>query len=123
MEQAEFEQLVSAGIDAIPEPYQSRIQNVVFQVEKEPTQQQRKDLGLRRCDSLYGLYQGVPLTKRGGMVSSIVPDVITIFMYPMIEQFEGEALARRVKKTVWHEVAHYYGLDHKRIHELETKHY
>jgi predicted Zn-dependent protease with MMP-like domain len=112
-----FDQLVSNAIDHIPEQYKNRIDNVVFKTEDEPTQEQRKKLGLRDCDALFGLYEGVPLTKRNGAVYTIVPDVITIFKHPMIDIYNDEnSLKNQIYKTVWHEVAHYFGLDHEQIH-------
>jgi predicted Zn-dependent protease with MMP-like domain len=112
-----FERLVSDAIDHIPEQYQEKIQNVLFKVEDLPSYQQRQKLGLRKCDALFGLYEGVPLTKRNGGVHSIVPDVITIFKYPMTSIYpEEDALKKQIYETVWHEVAHYFGLNHKEIH-------
>ena len=117
----DFEGLVSDAIDHIPEHYQEKIQNVVFKVEDLPTYQQRQKLGLRRCDALFGLYEGVPLTKRNGSVPSIVPDVITIFKYPMVNIFpDKDKLKKQVYETVWHEVAHYFGLNHKDIHSVKN---
>ncbi len=122
MEESEFEKLLAEAIDKIPDMYQSKIKNLTFRVEPEPTFQQRSELGLRSCDALYGLYSGVPLTRRGGAVNSIVPDVITIFMHPMIELHPKiDDLKNQIFKTLWHEVAHYFGLDHDRIHAIETK--
>lgn len=115
-----FNALVSKAIDNIPKLYQEKLKNVVFNVEDEPSEQQRQKLGLRECDALFGLYEGVPLTSRGGAVHSIVPDVITIFRRPMIDIFPSEvALQNQIYETVWHEVAHYYGLNHDRIHKAK----
>ena len=119
--EAQFREYVGEAIKNIPEVYQEKLDNVRFIVEPQPSKQQRKDLGLRPCDALYGLYQGVPLTKRGGAVHSIVPDTISIFMYPMIEHATSVvALKKQIYKTVWHEVAHFFGLDHDRIHAVES---
>jgi predicted Zn-dependent protease with MMP-like domain len=115
-----FENIVSDAIDNIPENYQLKLKDVVFKVEDKPTQKQRQKLGLRDCDALFGLYEGVPLTQRNGAVHAIVPDVITIFMYPMVDIFKDEtALKKQVYETVWHEVAHYFGLDHRMIHRAK----
>ncbi|MFT4532232.1 MAG: putative Zn-dependent protease with MMP-like domain [Candidatus Saccharimonadales bacterium] len=120
MKMEEFEQLVSAAIDNIPELYQEKLGNVNFRTEDEPSEDQRQKLGLRRCDALFGLYEGVPLTGRGGATHSIVPDVITIFRTPMVDIFNSpESLKKQVYETVWHEVAHYYGLNHERIHKAK----
>jgi predicted Zn-dependent protease with MMP-like domain len=111
-----FDKYVGDAIDNIPEMYQKKISNVLFKVEEFPSEEQRKKLGLRKCDALFGLYEGVPLTKRNGAVHSIVPDVITIFKHPMMEIYNEESsLKKQIYETVWHEVAHYFGLDHKMI--------
>ena len=116
----DFDSIVSEAIDNIPEQYQKKIKDVVFKTEPEPTQEQREKLGLRRCDALFGLYEGVPLTKRNGATHSIVPDVITIFEHPMTDIYTDEkGLKQQVYETVWHEVAHYFGLDHKMIDDAK----
>lgn len=117
-----FEQYVSEAIDNIPEPFSDNIENIAFMVEDQPTAMQRKELGLRPCDALFGLYQGVPLPKRGGNQHSIVPDVITIFRHPMIDiHTDVVQLKKQIFKTVWHEVAHYFGLDHDRIDAAQPR--
>jgi predicted Zn-dependent protease with MMP-like domain len=119
--QPDFEKLVTDAIDNIPEPYGSRLQNVAFLVEDEPTPQQRQQLGLRCDQSLFGLYEGVPLPARNGTIK-LLPDKITIFKRPMEYSAQSlEGLKEQVGRTVWHEVAHYYGLNHERIHALERK--
>ena len=115
-----FEKLVSDAIDNIPSQYQSKIKNVLFRVEDEPTLEQIQKLGLRSCDALFGLYEGVPLTKRNGAIHSIVPDIITIFKHPMVDIYSDEiTLKKQIFETVWHEVAHYFGLDHKMIYDAK----
>jgi predicted Zn-dependent protease with MMP-like domain len=122
MDENTFSRYVSEAIDAIPDQYQESVASIRFKVEREPSTQQRKELGMRHCDALFGLYEGVPLPNRGGQVRSILPDTITVFMHPMVDLFPDEkALKTQIRKTVWHEVAHHFGLDHDRIHALENK--
>jgi predicted Zn-dependent protease with MMP-like domain len=65
------------------------------------------------------LYEGVPLPARGGM-TKLLPDKITLFKIPLaMHSPDHAALQENVRHTLWHEMAHYFGLDHKRIHELE----
>jgi predicted Zn-dependent protease with MMP-like domain len=117
-----FESIVSDAIDNIPEKYQEKIKNVLFKVDEEPTPEQRTKLGLRKCDALFGLYEGVPLTQRNGATYSIVPDVITVFKHPMINIYESETeLRKQIYETVWHEVAHYFGLNHRMINEVKNQ--
>jgi len=117
----EFQNLDSAAIDAIPPLYQKHLQNVAFLVEQEPTPAQRTKLNLYPNETLFGLYEGVPLPQRGG-TTKLLPDKITIFKNPALQVSNSLAeLNEHLRHTVWHEVAHYYGLDHNRIHELEQK--
>ena len=118
----QFEQLVRIAIDHIPEQYGKRISNVAFVVEDEPDEHQRTKLKLRSDQSLYGLYEGVPLTKRGSGYNLVVPDKITVFRLPILaSSMTMQDVENRVYETVWHEVAHYFGLDHERIHKLQSK--
>lgn len=117
----QFEELVSAGIDAIPALYQSRLENVAFIVEDEPSAEQRVKLKLACNQTLLGLYEGVPLPQRGG-TTKLLPDKITLFKKPLQARSNDLTdLKDQVARTIWHEVAHYYGLDHTRIHALENK--
>jgi predicted Zn-dependent protease with MMP-like domain len=117
----EFEDLLTEAIEAIPKPYRDHLQNIAFLLEDEPTPQQRDQLRLYPNETLFGLYEGVPLPQRGGM-QKLLPDKITIFKTPLLAASRGRAqLRHNIGHTVWHEVAHYYGLDHQRIHELDNK--
>lgn len=117
-----FEDLVEDAIDNIPKMYQDKMKHVAILVEDAPTRKQREELGLRRCDALFGLYEGVPLTRRNGSTLSIQPDVITIFRYPMLNMHTSKAsLRKHVYETLWHEVAHYFGLNHDQIHNAKSK--
>lgn len=116
----DFEKNVSEAIDNIPSPFDEKIKEINFVVDEEPSEEQRVRLGLRKCDALFGLYEGVPLPKRNGAVFSKVPDVITIFRRPMIDIYTDEkALKKQIYETIWHEVAHFYGLGHDRIHKIK----
>jgi predicted Zn-dependent protease with MMP-like domain len=116
----QFDEIVSLAIDAIPPLYQKHLDNVAFIVEDEPSPQQMQQLKLFRGELLFGLYEGVPLPQRQG-TTKLLPDKITIFKNPALMVSRNlEELREHIRHTVWHEVAHYYGLDHKRIHELEN---
>lgn len=116
-----FRQIVAEAIDGIPSPYIDRLQNVAFIVDDEPTPQQAKAIGLHSSGLLFGLYEGVPLPERMSD-TKLLPDKITLFKRPLqIVSKDIDDLTKNIKNTIWHEVAHYYGLDHKRIHELENK--
>lgn len=116
-----FNEIVAECIDGIPQGYQRHLKNVAFIVDDEPSPQQRRDLKLRPYESLLGLYEGVPLPARGGS-TKLLPDKITIFKRPI--QMQSQSLGQLkeiIKNTVWHEVAHYFGLDHLMIEGLEQK--
>ncbi len=116
-----FEKYLGEAIEAIPPPYDSRLQNVAFIVEDEPTKEQRLRLNLHPNQTLFGLYEGVPLPARNGALK-LLPDKITLFRTPLLSVCHTkEQLREQIGRTLWHEVAHYYGLDHRRIHELERK--
>jgi predicted Zn-dependent protease with MMP-like domain len=117
----EYEELITLGINAIPPLYQKYLQNVAFIVEDVPTEEQRVRLNLYPNETLFGLYEGVPLPQRGGM-TKLLPDKITLFKLPMLSVCTSyDELKEMIRHTIWHEVAHYYGLNHKRIHELEGR--
>lgn len=115
----QFGELMEAAIAAIPDLYKKHLDNVAFLVEDQPTPQQRQQLNLACNQTLFGLYEGTPLPARNGG-TKLLPDKITIFKNPILGFSQNLEQAReQVRHTVWHEVAHYYGLDHKRIHELD----
>ena len=120
--QTEFESYINEGIAALPPLYKSKIDNVAFLTEDYPTQEQRIKLNLYSNETLFGLYEGVPLPARNGALK-LLPDKITIFKKPMELSSQTKAeVKEKVRHTIWHEVAHYYGLDHNRIHQLDGRH-
>lgn len=118
----EFDDIVAEAVAKVPEPYKSRVNNVAFLVEDQPTPQQLQKLRLFRGELLFGLYEGVPLPQRLG-TTKLLPDKITLFKQPaeLVSNSLAE-LKEHIRHTVWHEVAHYFGLNHDRIHELERRH-
>nr|AIA14779.1 Possibl zinc metallo-peptidase [uncultured bacterium] len=118
--QEEFEKYVGQALDKLPKRYQEKLDNVVIVVEDDPSDEQRAKLHLENGHSLFGLYEGIPLTQRGGNYSMVLPDKISIFKNPTEAYVDNEAqLKEQINHTVWHEVAHYYGLNHIDIHERE----
>lgn len=119
----EFEKLVQEGFLLIPEKFRERIQNVALLVEDEPSEEVRRREGLSEHKTLLGLYQGIPATVRGNSygIGPTLPDTITLFKLP-IEEAAGnipEEVRRVVAETIWHEYAHYFGMDEDevRFHE------
>ncbi|HMS50017.1 MAG TPA: metallopeptidase family protein [Candidatus Saccharibacteria bacterium] len=117
-----FEAMVKHAIDNIPPQYGDHIKNVAFVVEDLPSEAQRQKLHLVDGVTLFGLYEGVPLTKRSSGYNLVLPDKITLFRLPILSTSQTiHDVQRQIDKTVWHEVAHYFGLDHYKIKEIESK--
>jgi predicted Zn-dependent protease with MMP-like domain len=118
----DFEEIVADAIDNIPSKYATHLKNLAFVVADVPSAAQRQRLHLHNNQTLFGLYEGVPLTQRGSGYNLVLPDKITIFKQPIEWTVNSRPeLVEQVKHTLWHEVAHYYGLDHGRINELDNK--
>ncbi len=118
----DFSKLIGECLDELPEEYVKGLNNVLITYEDWPTEEQIKKQNLSPNQTLLGLYEGIPLTKRNNSYQFVLPDKITIFKAPLLRgaQDTGE-LKAQVKHTLWHEVAHFYGLDHDRIHEIESR--
>src|ERR1041384_2444581 len=112
MSPAEFDRLVAAAYARIPARFRRRMKNIAMVVETEPTSEQLRRGRVSRGSTLLGLYEGRPLTTRSVFESFAMPDRITIFQGPHERLARSEAhLRRMVDDTVWHEVAHYFGMD------------
>jgi predicted Zn-dependent protease with MMP-like domain len=115
----EFQRLIDAALGELPGEHVKNIKNVAILYEEEPLLEQRLKAELRPDQTLLGLYEGVPLSQRQGM-TRLLPDKITLFKGPLTRRTNSVAsLKEEIKHTLWHEIAHYYGLNHDRIHELE----
>ena len=118
MTRSEFERLVRQAIGEIPEDLRRHLDNVDLIVEDRPSQGQLVGSGVEKDDLLLGLYEGLPLTERSdyGMV---LPDRITLFQEVIEEVCEGrDEIVQEVRETVIHEIAHHFGIDDDRLHEL-----
>lgn len=115
----EFDELINEALASLPGEHVQRIQNIAILREDDPTPEQRRQLQLRDDQSLYGLYEGLPLSARQGQ-TRLMPDRITLFKHPLAAGAAtlGE-FKEQIRHTLWHEIGHYYGLDHAQIHELE----
>jgi predicted Zn-dependent protease with MMP-like domain len=119
----EFDRLISQAMDELPQEYIKGLDNVAIVYADQPDEHQSKKAGLREHSLLLGLYEGIPLTKRGNGYTFVLPDKITLFKYPILMVSHDEkSLFEQIKRTLWHEIAHYYGLDHDRIDFLEGHH-
>lgn len=110
MDEREFRQLVGEAIDSLPEEFAKKLENVAVTVEDEPTSTQLRSVRLPPRALLFGLYQGVPQTKRGIYYSSI-PDKITIFKNAIGSVTKTpEEVKAQVRQVVMHEIGHHFGL-------------
>lgn len=115
----EFQKLIDQALTELPGDHAKNIKNIAILYEEEPTPEQRAKTNLQPYQTLLGLYEGLPLSRRQGL-DRLYPDKITLFKGPLTRQApDSKALKEEIKHTLWHEIAHYYGLDHDRIHELE----
>lgn len=116
-----FDQLITRAMDELPQEYIEGLQNVAIVMADEPNEEQKQKLKLRHDSLLLGLYEGVPRTARTGNEPGLLSDKITLFKYPIMAVSHDESsFFEQIKRTLWHEIAHYYGLDHDRIDQLEA---
>jgi predicted Zn-dependent protease with MMP-like domain len=124
MRREEFDQLVEHAFRRIPARFRSRMQNIAVMIEDEPSERQLAAARVPRGGTLLGLYEGRPLTLRSSFESFAMPDRITIFQGPHERMSRSvEDLERAVHQTLWHEIAHYFGMDERRVRDAErTRH-
>ena len=121
MNDEEFMALVEAGVAALPAGVRKQIENVAFVIADEPTPEQAEELHLDSHTTLFGLYEGVPRTSRSVYYQAL-PDKITIFKNPILSVYDDpDDIAACVEHTVWHEVAHHFGMDESAVRREEEK--
>lgn len=117
----EFDQLVTRAMDELPQEYITQLDNVAIVYADEPTDEQIQRMKLDNNHLLLGLYEGIPQTQRGSGYNLVLPDKITLFKKQILATVQSkDALFEQIKRTLWHEIAHHYGLGHDRIDELES---
>ncbi len=129
MTREEFEKLVAEEFPgAIPEEFQSKLKNVAFLVEDMPSPALRREEKLSPNMTLLGHYRGIPHTARGDFygMGATLPDTITLFAVPILEQAmmlggTEEAVRRVIRDTIWHEVAHHFGMDESAVRRREKE--
>jgi predicted Zn-dependent protease with MMP-like domain len=124
MTRRRFEQLVAQALRTIPARFRQEMKNVAVVVEDEPSDDLLADLEIEPPDTLFGLYQGTPLTERSWSHEVLEPDRITIFQGPIEDACEtDEDIIVTVGETVIHEFGHYFGLDEEEIQEIEERYW
>ena len=112
-----FEDVVAEVLDSLPPEIAARVENVDVVVEDEPPEEYIRSLP--RGHSLLGHYHGVPLTKRGTSYGGVLPDKISIYRGPILRHHRStEAIRTQIRKTLIHEIGHYFGIEEDRLHEL-----
>jgi predicted Zn-dependent protease with MMP-like domain len=122
MHPREFDRMVADACTRIPARFRRRLKNVAILVEPEPSPAQLARGRVPRGGTLLGLYEGRPLPSRSVFEPFAMPDRITIFQGPHERLASNpEHLARLVEDTVWHEVAHYFGLNEREVRAAEKR--
>ena len=121
----DFDAMVARAVEGIPKKFRERIKNVAILVEDEPSVATRVSEGLEDGETLLGLYHGVPAIARGEGygVGPTMPDTITLFKIPIEEEGGGEPskVEEVIRDTIWHEYAHYFGMDESEVQKWEDE--
>jgi predicted Zn-dependent protease with MMP-like domain len=119
MDSRKFEWLVAQAIETLPEEFHERLENIDVVVADVPTREQLRALGGRRGETLLGLYEGVPLTRRTHGYGFVTPDKVTIFQRPIESMCKNDTqIIAEVQRVVRHEIAHHFGISDDRLREL-----
>ncbi len=119
MTRRQFQDVVQQALDELPQQFKDVIHNLDFQVRWAPTPEERRRSRLRPGSDLFGIYMGIPLTKRTGGYSMVSPDVIVIYQRSHERYTRNEAeMVAQARQTLLHEIGHYLGIDEDRLHEL-----
>lgn len=126
MTDAEFEEAIQEALDGMPEQFLDALENVAIVMADEPSDEELEDLqaegslgGTTYDDELLGLFDGLSLVERADGYDDDIPDVITIFKGPHERCFPDRTeMTAEIRKTVIHEIGHYFGLDDSRLHAM-----
>lgn len=119
MDRRRFISLVHKALRDIPPPFDEHVRQVDIVVKTRPGRDDLADAGLPPDETMYGFYRGVPLIHRDSGYNLVAPDVIDIYQEPLEEDFpDEEELVHEIRVTVLHEIAHFFGIEDDRLHEL-----
>jgi len=122
MTDTEFDDMITKAMNELPQKYIKGLINVAIVMADDPTPEQQYKMKLDNQRLLLGLYEGIPLTQRGSNYTFVLPDKITLFKNSLLAVSTNEnQLFEQIKRTLWHEIAHYYGLNHARIDQIQRK--
>ncbi len=121
MERPAFELLVEKSLEKLPKKFKGKLRNIIIEVEDRPSREVLDKLGIQ-SGTLFGLYQGVPLTSRGWNYGNVLPDRIIIYQHP-IESAAGSSgeMETLIMDTVVHEIGHYFGFDDATLYSIERE--
>ncbi len=118
MERGLFLRLVRQALEDLPEPFRAMVDNIDVILEQRPSRRELLEAGLGPDETLFGLYQGIPLTQRESY-GMVLPDKISIYQEPLEAEFSDEAeLIEEIRVTVLHELAHHFGMSDEHLHGL-----
>jgi len=121
---ADFEAYVKEAIETIPPRFRKAVKNLAIVVEDEPSDELLREMEIEPPDTLFGLYQGTPLTERGWGYGNTLPDRITLYQLPIEDASENEDdLVVCIGETLIHELGHYFGLSEEEIEEIEERYW
>lgn len=124
MRRVAFEALVNEAFQSIPAGFRKRLQNVAVMVEDEPEPELLAEMEIEPPDTLFGLYQGIPLTERGWGFGNQLPDRIVIYQRPIESVCDDEDdVFATIAETLIHEAGHYFGLSEEEIEEIEERYW
>ena len=124
MTREQFNRLVEEAIDDIPPRFREAMKNIAIVVEDEPSPALLAEMDVEPPDSLFGLYQGTPLTERSWGYGNTLPDRVTLFQRVIEGDSEdAEDAIVCIAETLIHEIGHYFGLSEEQIEEIEDKYW
>jgi len=119
MNRPAFEKLVQHSLRCLPQRFKQRLKNISIEIEDNPTAALLKDMKIQ-SGTLFGLYQGVPLTEREWNYGNVLPDRIIIYQRPIEDAATSPAeIEEIVMDTVMHEIGHYFGFDDDALYIME----
>ncbi len=121
MDRSSFEKLVQNALRRLPRRFKKKLENISVEVEDHPSKELLRDMGIT-SGTLFGLYQGVPLTQREWNYGNVLPDRIVIYQRPIESAATSPAeIEEIVLDTVMHEIGHYFGFSDKELYEIDDE--
>lgn len=121
MDRPAFEKLVQNSLRSLPRRFKQKMKNITIEIEDHPSPALLRDMGIE-SGTLFGLYQGVPLTEREWNYGNVLPDRIVIYQQPIeAAALSSERIEEIVRDTVMHEIGHYFGFSDSELYDMEDE--